>query len=159
MRTWLTDHGSLTRRLKSHCAAFRVLPLATGLARPNPDEIIPLGVARGTRVYVREVLLLCNGIPVVFAHSVLPCPGLRGGWNRISRLGSRPLGEALFSNHRVRRQALSFQHLHRDHPLFRALTRHQPLAATRLWARRSVFCLDRQPLLVTEVFLPAIDAS
>lgn len=159
MRAWLTDRGSLTRRLKSHCTAFRVLPLATGLARPNPDEIAPLGVARGTWVYVREVLLLCNGIPVVFAHSVLPYPALRGGWNRVSRLGSRPLGEALFSDHRVQRQPLSFQYLHRAHPLCRTLARHQPLPATRLWARRSVFCLDRQPLLVTEVFLPAIDAS
>jgi chorismate--pyruvate lyase len=32
------------------------------------------------------------------------------------------------------------------------------MTASSLWARRSVFCLNRHPLLVTEVFLPAIDA-
>ena len=158
LRAWLSDHGSLTMRLKSRCESFRVVPLATGLARPNADECALLGVAAGTRVYVREVLLECNGLPVVFAHSVLPYPSLRGGWNGISRLGSRPLGEALFSNHRIRRQPLSFRKLQPDHPLFRTIVRRQILDARTLWARRSVFCLNKHPLLVTEVFLPAIDA-
>lgn len=158
LRAWLGDRGSLTQRLKSRCAAFRVTPLATGLARPNPDECALLGVAPGTRVYRREVLLLCNDVPVVFAHSVLPYPSLRGGWNSISRLGSRPLGEALFSDPRIHRRPLAFRNLHRDHPLFLTIARLQTLAVCSLWARRSVFCLDQHPLLVTEVFLPAIDA-
>jgi chorismate--pyruvate lyase len=103
-------------------------------------------------------MLLCNEVPVVFAHSVLPLAGLRGGWNDITRLGSRSLGEALFSDHRIRRHPLSYRHVQHDHPLFRAIARHQTLAATRLWARRSVFCLHGHPLLVNEVFLPTIDA-
>jgi chorismate lyase len=158
LRAWLSDRGSLTQRLKSRCAAFQVVPLVIGLARPNPDEYALLGIAMGTRVYVREVLLMCNGVAVVFAHSVLPYPSLRGGWNSIGRLGSRPLGEALFSDHRIQRQPLTFQHLHGDHPLFRSIARQRPLSARSLWARRSVFSLNHHPLLVTEVFLPAIDA-
>lgn len=158
LRAWLSDRGSLTQRLKSHCAAFQVVPLRIGLARPNPDEYALLRISSGTRVYVREVLLLCNGVPVVFAHSVLPYPSLRGGWNSISHLGSRPLGEALFSDHRIQRQPLTFQRLHADHPLFGSIVRRLPLSVSSLWARRSVFSLNHHPLLVTEVFLPAIDA-
>jgi chorismate lyase len=131
--------------------------LATGLARPNVDEYALLGMTPGTRAYVREVLLLCHDVPVVFAHSVLPYQSLRGGWNGISRLGSRPLGEALFSNHRIHRLPLAFRNLHPDHPLFRAIDQRQHLRVRNLWARRSVFCLNTHPLLVTEVFLPAID--
>jgi len=157
LRTWLSDHGSLTQRLKSRCTSFRVVPLETGLARANADEYALLGVAPGTRVYVREVLLLCNDVPVVFAHSVLPSAGLRGGWNGITRLGSRSLGEALFSDHRIERQPLAYCRVRNDHPLFRAAARQQAVAASSLWARRSVFCLNRHPLLVTEVFLPTID--
>jgi chorismate--pyruvate lyase len=156
LRHWLSDRGSLTRRLKSHCDAFRVVPLATGLARPNPDEHALLGIAPGTRAYVREVMLLCNGIPVVFAHSVLPHAGLRGGWDSITRLGSRSLGEALFSDHRIERQPLAYRRVRQGHPLFRAAARHQALDVSSLWARRSVFCLNGHPLLVTEVFLPAL---
>lgn len=158
LRSWLSDRGSLTQRLKSRCDSFRVAPLATGLARPNTDECALLGVPPGTRAYVREVLLLCNEVPVVFAHSVLPHASLRGGWNGITRLGSRSLGEALFSDHRIQRQPLAYHRVRRDHPLFRAIAGQQALAVSSLWARRSVFCLNGHPLLVTEVFLPAIDA-
>jgi len=158
LRSWLSDRGSLTQRLKSRCASFRVVPLATGLARPNPDEYALLGLAPGTRAYVREVMLLCDGVPVVFAHSVLPHGSLRGGWNGITRLGSRSLGEALFSDHRIERQPLAYRNVRSHHPLFRAIAAQQTQAAGSLWARRSVFCLNHHPLLVTEVFLPAIDA-
>jgi chorismate--pyruvate lyase len=158
MHDWLSDRGSLTRRLKSRCNTFRVMPIATGLARPNPDETALLRVATSTRAYVRDVLLLCNDVPVVFAHSVLTRSSLRGGWNNISRLGSRPLGEALFGDHRIRRQPLAFRKLHADHPLFRSIVRQQNVDERTLWARRSVFCLNQHPLLVTEVFLPAIHA-
>lgn len=157
LRAWLSDHGSLTARLKARCARFRVLPLRLGIARPNPDEVELLGLKPGMRAYVREVLLLCNGIPVVFAHSVLPQPGLRGGWNGVTRLGSRSLGEALFSDHRIERQPLAYRAVRRGHPLYDRIT--VPHADVRsLWARRSLFCLYRHPLLVTEVFLPAIES-
>lgn len=158
LRPWLSDHGSLTQRLKSRCASFRVVPLATGITRANADEYALLGMAPGTRAYVREVMLLCDEVPVVFAHSVLPPAGLRGGWNGITRLGSRSLGEALFSDHRIQRQPLSYRSVRNNHPLYHAAARQQLAAANSLWARRSVFCLNGYPLLVTEVFLPAIDA-
>ena len=157
LRHWLCDKGSLTQRLKARCTDFRVVPLTTGLARPNLDEYALLGMAPGARAYVREVLLLCNGVPVVFAHSVLPYPSLRGAWNGISRLGSRPLGQALFSDHRIQRQPLAYRNVRPDHPLFHAITRQHVPHDNTLWARRSVFCLNTHPLLVTEVFLPAID--
>jgi len=148
----------LTRRLQARCTDFRVVPLMTGLIRPNLDEYGLLGLAPNARAYVREVLLLCNEIPVVFAHSVLPYSSLRGDWNGISKLGSRPLGQALFSDHRIQRQPLAYRNVHLTHPLFRAITRQHALHDKNLWARRSVFCLNQHPLLVTEVFLPAIDS-
>ncbi len=104
--------------------------------------------------YVRNVVLIGGGQPRVFAHSVLPRADLRGGWNGITRLGVRPLGEALFTNPRIRRLGLTIRRLDARHPLYRAAQRHTGLTARHLWARRSVFCLNGRPLLVTEVFLP-----
>lgn len=157
LRRWLSDRGSLTQRLRARCADFRVVPHATGRGRPNIDETTLLNLAAGTRAYVREVMLMCGDTPMVFAHSVLPMAGLRGGWNGITRLGSRSLGEALFRNPRIARQTLAFRRVRRGHPLHRALAARMPAVPRRLWARRSVFCLNGHPLLVTEVFLPAID--
>ena len=105
---------------------------------------------------LREVTLYCGEQPVVFAHSVIPRAGLNGPWHGLGTLGNRPLGAALFADPQVRRLPLQFKQLGPRHALFRracgALARRPP----HLWARRSVFVLKRQPILVTEVFLPAI---
>lgn len=126
--------------------------------RPNPDEYAVLGIPPDTWAYVREVMLLCDDMPVVFAHSVLPHAALRGGWNGITRLGSRSLGEVLFSDHRITREPLTYRQIRSGHALFRAIAKQLPLESSGLWARRSLFCLNAHPLLVSEVFLPRIEA-
>ena len=146
---WLTCRGSLTRRLKAHCAHFRVHPVTTGFALAHADKHAPLRLRSGSLAYVREVLLMCDTYPVVFAHSVLPCAGLRGDWNGITRLGTRPLGEALFNHPRIQRAALAYRQIDARHPLFRAARRNHPVSTHVLWARRSVFRLNGHPLLVT----------
>lgn len=156
LRGWLSDRGSLTRRLRSRYRDFCVVPVLRGVAAPFPDESGALGLARDASAYVRDVLLLGDGKARVFAHSVLPRAALRGGWNGIARLGTRPLGEALFRTPRVRRLAMTIRRVDARHPLYRAARRHAEVAERALWARRSVFCLDGHPLLVSEVFLPAL---
>lgn len=155
-RPWLADHGSLTRRLKARCAKFSVRPLRQELGRPFSDERGYLGLRRGEMALVREVYLLCGGTPVVFAHSVLAAEDLQGVWNPVSRQGAKPLGEALFSDPRVARAPLEFRQLGRHHPLHRRASAVLRLPPGRLWARRSLFTLRSRPLLVTEVFLPAV---
>lgn len=155
-RAWLADRGSLTRRLKERCRAFRVAPLRQELDRPLPDELGRVGLRPGELALVREVYLLCGETPVVFAHSVLMPGDLRGVWNSVSRQGAKPLGEALFSDPRVRREPLEYRALGRHHALYRRASRLLPDPPAQLWARRSLFSLRARPLLVTEVFLPAV---
>lgn len=155
-RDWLRDHGSLTLRLQRRCDRFRVRRLRQELAQPNPDERRALHLRAGQRALVREVLLLCGDEALVFAHSVIPSRGLRGPWRGLSRLGHKPLGAALFADPRVRRHPLTSRRLDRRHPLYRALAVFSPALPRQLWARRSLFELDGQPILVTEVFLPAV---
>ena len=157
LRSWLSDRGSLTRRLKALHADFSVSPVERGLAPPYLDEAQALSLRPKMHAYVRDVLLMGGGHIRVYAHSVLPRTSLRGNWCGITRLGTKPLGEALFSNPRIRRLGLTIRRLDARDPLYRAARRHTGLTARHLWARRSVFCLNGRPLLVTEVFLPAID--
>ena len=158
LRGWLSDRGSLTRRLKARHADFKVNPVTRGLMPPFFDEAEVLHLSPQMHAYVRDVLLIGGGHARVFAHSVLPRASQRGGWRGISRLGTKPLGEALFTDPRIRRLGLTSRRLDARNPLYRAARRHTGLTARHLWARRSVFCLNGRPLLVTEVFLPAIDA-
>jgi chorismate lyase len=154
-RHWLTDRGSLTRRLQMYCPRFGVERLKQSMARPNQDEYIPLGLFPGRNALIREVLLKEADLPLVFAHSVIPLAGLSGPWVALSGLGNRPLGAALFSNPRIDRLALAFKRVDRRHPLYQDAARHVAEPPPALWARRSLFSLENQPILVTEVFLPA----
>lgn len=156
LRPWLTDVSSLTARIAARCAELRVRVLRTGLARPMEDERQLVGLARRRHAWSREVLLVADGVPVVFAHTVLAPGHLRGPWRMAAGMGGRPLGAALFAQPRIVRGPLHCQRIGPRHPLHaraeKALGRKLP----DLWGRRSRFLYGGKPLLVTEVFLPEV---
>jgi len=155
-RDWLSNHGSLTRRLRQRCPDFRVRRLRQNIDLPHPDERTPLDLRPGQRALIREVLLDCGETPLVFAHTVVPLASLHGPWQALTGLGNRPLGEALFANPRVARHPLEYRRVDPRHPLHRAACRSTRTNYPSLWARRSLFALEGHPLLVNEVFLPAV---
>ena len=105
---------------------------------------------------VREIFLMCGDTPVVFAHTVLDPHDLRGAWRSVAKLGTRPLGAALFADARVRRYALHYRKIGRHQELHRRLQSVVRDVPPALSARRSLFRLHNSPILVTEVFLPEI---
>lgn len=153
---WLHDHGSLTQRIRQRCDEFRVQNLYDGLAAAVRDEPALLGVANRQRVYTRDVFLLADQQPVVFAHSVVAAHHLRGAWQALQHLGDRSLGSLLFTHPLVERAPLRYRALKPNHPLYRRAAVALDVPPSRLWARRSLFTLYGAPLLVTEVFLPEV---
>lgn len=157
IRSWLVEPGSLTARCVRACRDFRVRLLAYRLGQPLPDEAVWLGGSKQP-ARVREVLLECDGVPVIFAHTMLSTAsnGRLGRW--LARLGSRSLGSLLFAHPGFRRGPLEFVRLDVRHPLYRRAVRAAGLTQypRNLWARRSMHALGAQQVLVTEVFLPAI---
>lgn len=156
LHPWLTDRGSLTARLMAHSHRFRVLPLRQQLASVNQDEADLLQLPPQRQALVREVLLLCDEQPAIFAHSIIGSDELRRTWRFVARLGNRPLGAVLFADPRIQRQPLHYKALDARHPLYRRAAEQLPQVPSRLWARRSLFTLNHAPLLVTEVFLPHV---
>jgi chorismate--pyruvate lyase len=153
MRHWLIDTGSLTARLKARYADFSVQPISLQNAKAITDELKQVNLKIHQHALIREVVLMGNNQPVVFAHSVLPHASLRGAWRGLSKLGNKPLGAALFANPQVKRTPLEYKKLPRHHPISMLVTGHVPNASNTLWARRSVFQLNCARILVTEVFL------
>ena len=149
-RDWLFDQGSLTRRLTALAdGAFSVVPLHEGWQPLRSDECAVLGIADGSQGWVREVFLLGHDQPWVFARSVASRAALDAAELDLQRLGSRSLGELLFSDQAFTRGPLQ-------------VCRY-PLAwlpeGTRqdnLWARRSTFDRAGLSVLVAEVFLPTL---
>jgi chorismate--pyruvate lyase len=154
---WLTDHDSLTAAVRARCGSLRVEVLRQGLHRVLPDEAGLVGVPPGTRVWVREVALLADDVPWVWARSVARVSDLRTAWRDLAGLGNRSLGAALFADPRIGRGNLLVRALgRRDLRGRTALLRFGAEAATLLWARRSLFCRGHGRILVTEAFAPSI---
>ncbi|MBI5919651.1 MAG: chorismate lyase [Nitrosomonadales bacterium] len=154
--SWLRDSGSLTQRIQQRCQQFSVVNIRSRLASTAYDESALLDVAARKQVYTREVFLLADEKPVVFAHSVVAAEDLKGAWQAVQRLGSRPLGALLFAHPLIRRTTLSHRALRPQHVLYRRAAVKLDVRPAQMWARRSIFTLHGAPLLVTEVFLPEI---
>ncbi len=156
IRFWLQDRGSLTRRIQERCTRFYVEPVFQQLTRVYEDEWIQVKLRRDELAMVREVYLYCCDKPVVFAHSVIPRQGLRGAWRALSGLGNRSLGSMLFRNPKIKRTPLEFKKVSSGHFLYDRAVIQLAAQPAHLWARRSLFTLQDQSILVTEVFLPGI---
>ena len=156
LKSWLTDSGSLTYRLKRQYPDFFVFPLRLKNAKALLDETALLGLKASQYVCNREVLLMGGHQPLVFAHSILPKKSLRGAWIKLGKLDNKPLGAALFANPKVVRAPLRFKKLSPHQALYQKATKHLTNKPAYLWARRSVFSLNHANILVTEVFLPQI---
>ncbi len=126
------------------------------LAKPHTDESSHLRLPNYEYILSRDVHLLSNGVPVVFAHSILPRQSLRGAWLGLRHIGNKSLGASLFANPKVRRTALEFKKLSVNHPLYQSATAHLQVKPPLLWARRSIFTLNQARIMVTEVFLPQL---
>lgn len=153
LRSWLREPGSLTARCQRACAAFRVRLLRYGQGRALADEAADDGGHR--LAWVREVLLECDGVPVIFAHTTLSTAGNGRLTRWMARLGNRSLGSLLFAHPGFTRGPIEFLRLDARHPLYRRAAAAGPVGRY-LWARRSLHRLGRQQVLVTEVFLPGI---
>jgi len=105
---------------------------------------------------IREVLLYCGDEPWVFARSVLPRKTLTGPRRFLGKLGNRPLGEILFSDPNIQRDALEVAEIKKGQRMFNCATGCLANPPDFVWGRRSVFYLHKKSLLVNEVFLPFI---
>ena len=136
-RDWLFDTSSLTQRVKQHChQPFSVKIIQQSWQRPRLDESTQLGLANHHRALVREVYLLCGQQPFIHARSIIPRKTLLMNRACLGKLGTRPLGEILFSSHAVRRGEIHVKKIDQS-----------------VWGRRSLFFIQSHPLLVSEMFI------
>ena len=96
---WLFDSSSLTERLIHACpGSFSVQVLKQGWGHPMLNEAQQLNMRISSYALVRQVHLLCDNQPWVFARTVIPPHTLRGKQRRLAKLGKKPLGAVLFAD-------------------------------------------------------------
>ncbi|MDD8060560.1 MULTISPECIES: chorismate--pyruvate lyase family protein [Shewanella] len=151
LKDWLLAPGSLTQRLKSHCHQFEVKVLGEHLLSPLEHEF----PSHNEPVWIREVLLCLDGTPWVFARTLIPQNILHTQSHHFQGLGTRPLGEVLFTSPDITPgdiEVAQFETCGRLAALATSLEQH---VTSRLWGRRRYFNLLDSQLIVSEIFLPA----
>jgi len=154
VRDWLFDHNSLTTKLEAINSIFRV-------EVQHQETVSPIDNLSGyfndeKQVYVREVLLYSNNIPVVFAQTEIPYSTLTYDEALLNNVGNHSLGKILFSDPSMLRgqiEACCFMPSSEIHHFCKKLGQS---TTKPLWARRSLFYLNNKPLLVSELFLPSL---
>ena len=150
-RDWLLDSGSLTQRLKLECKnSFKVQVIKHECEMPSDSEQNFLGQP-AIEANIREVLLICDGKPRVFARSVLPLSSLEGPNKELLKLGERPLGEFLFTHPAMKRGPFEIAELPASQFNIHLDEHYNSETA---WGRRSLFYLNNKPISVCEIFLP-----
>ncbi len=94
---------------------------------------------------------------MVYARVTIPWRTFEVNKTAFETLGTQPIGETmLYNNPSVIRSGFEIKCLKQDDRLLYDAVKHQAVTVNELWARRSVFYLQKNPLLITEVFFPFI---
>lgn len=156
LRHWLTDSDSLTRQLICHCdGQFSVKVLHQYWHRPLQSEYQQLALPIGQVAFIREVHLYCNQQAWVFARTVIPLKTLRGELQKLTQLGTQPLGAVLFSNRAIKRGPLEIACFKPRMAMYNDAVANMETQQD-IWGRRSLFYLGSKPLMVNELFLDKI---
>ena len=165
---WLRRGGSLTRALQTlgkvevQVNFEGIVCRRAGEMRLRNEHIAARRsayrpVEHGSPVWVRDITLTVNAAAVVAARSIVSARDSRASWKSLRTLAARPLGSLLYNDPAISRSRFAYASF--------------PLAATpfvdrefvddanqrgRAWARVSEFRREQAPLVLTEIFLPAL---
>jgi chorismate--pyruvate lyase len=152
LAAWLTDSGLLTERIRAASGAapgVRVIEERLGFLTAEQQALLE---APAASCFVRQVELVGDGRPWVFAESLIPDHTLElHPW--LAELGDSALDATLAGIAGVSRGPFEFAPLPAAHPLAASALARRADAPGVVWARRSWFALRGRRLLVQEVFL------
>lgn len=148
---WLLEPNSLTAKLKTQCVEFSVKVLSEKEFELSISQQQLLDCSQRIGIN-REVLLLCDGIPMVYAQSWLPATDDMQQ-QQLLALGNRPLGDVIFQHPDLKRTEIEIARFDCQHPVQQLVSQYS-VVVKPLWGRRSMFSLAQSRFLVAEIFLP-----
>lgn len=154
-KSWLYESSSLTGRLRDDCGVdFRVTVFDQSWKKPFLSESRTLCLGTGRFALVREVRLSCGQRPLILARTIIPGKTLKGVNRRLACLGTRPLGEFIFTYPRLRRLVTEITLVE----VSQWTDEMAQIGAIeeKIWGRRTLYGIGGRNLLVCEFFLPNV---
>jgi chorismate--pyruvate lyase len=154
VQSWTYEAGSLTQRLRTiYGAKVAVNVLFQGWRVPFLTERKLLHLHEQRLCLVREVLLHAENKPLILARTIIPAATIRIAGS-LAHLGTRPLGEVIFSYHGLERVAMDVALVKPSIWIPDVLTAAN--IQQSVWGRRTVYAIKQRQMLVSEFFLPEI---
>lgn len=156
---WVLDAGSFTKRLEHYGQTSPLVQvLYQGWQFPCLEERIVLGISPRVYALIREVLIYSKGVVCMFARTVFPMTTVTGKEQQFLYLKNRSLGSVLFNDPQIERGGFEFACIQSGMAWYEQVKAHVPSSSNELWARRSFFYIKNKPLLLAEMFLPALES-
>ena len=137
IRSWLIENGPITKRISAK------ENFTLNLIRDEIDEVDEidkkyLGNIIGD-IKIREVILLGNKVPKVYAKSLIPVQTIEKGFSKLGSLGSKPLGDILFEKDIFIKIDVVYSTFTNELDTF--------------WGRKTKYTVKNLPFSVMEIFL------
>jgi len=155
VQSWTYEPGSLTQRLRDYYGdAIGVKVLLQQWTTPFLSERRLLKLHENKYSLIREVLLHADGKPLILARTVIPAKTVKVTKSNLAHLGSRPLGEVIFSYPKLERIEMDVTLI--DLPTWTRPAIDEANIDQPIWGRRTVYAIAHQQMLVSEFFLPGV---
>jgi chorismate--pyruvate lyase len=99
-------------------------------------------------------MLTAKGKPLIVARTIIPKKTLIGAQRNLSRLGTKPLGEVIFSYPKLQR--LDMQVALIEPSIWSFDVANKIHLEQAIWGRRTIYAINKRQMLVSEFFLPEI---
>ena len=135
--SWLNEAGSITSRIKSFSNfKLKLLKDGPGEVDITEDDLI---ISNYEENNIREVILLSNEEPLIYAKSIIPLETIKLGLNILGNLKENPLGDILFSNPEIKKKYMLFARFQSKEEIF--------------YGRKGIYTVKGYPFSVCEIFL------
>ena len=155
VQSWTYEPGSLTQRLRNcYGNAVAVKILFHQWRAPFLTERRLLRLPEHGYNLTREVMLHANGKPLILARTIIPAKTIKVAHRNLSHLGTRPLGEVIFSYPKLERMEMDVTLI--NPAAWSPSALNEAGINLPIWGRRTVYAIRHQQMLVSEFFLPDV---
>jgi chorismate--pyruvate lyase len=155
VQSWIYEPGSLTQRLRDYYGdAIAVKIMLQKWNTPFLSERRLLDLPENKYSLIREVLLHADGKPLILARTIIPASTIKVAKSNLAHLGTRPLGEVIFSYPKLERIQMDVALI--DPPTWTPSATAEGHIDQPIFGRRTVYTIAYRKMLVSEFFLPGV---
>ena len=151
LKFWLLDMKSLSYRIRN-IAKLEIIPVKKNVSNIFQNEKKVFGGIKSEHLYLREVLIYADKLPIMYARTVLPSKYLRGFWHKIKKLNNKPLADIVFEKKMIIRSDFKFKKPSNNDSFSRKIKIFNLKNTKILATRQSTFRYKNEKALLTEVF-------